>query len=315
MKTNLDSRRIILFLLFAFGIAWALALAIDLTGGLTNLTPGKTAWFLMVLAMFSPALANVLTRWATKEGWKETYLKVSLKQNKRYWLIAWIATPVLLLLGMIIYFALFPQYYDASLSGVSKVLAQSTQQTGKAIPISPQLFLVVQIFQAILLSPIINSIAAYVGYVVVAFVILLLIMPLGGRKALLIMGAIWGVWHWPFIFMGYEYGLNYPGYPWLGSIVFLWFTFIIGTFLAWLTLKSRSIWPAVIAHAALNGIAPLALLLIEGQPNPLLGPAAVGLVASVPFAILGLALFLRADIFSYGKGSHQRTDIVQPHAI
>jgi membrane protease YdiL (CAAX protease family) len=315
MNTNIESRRITFFLLFSFGIAWVLALGIDLTGGLTNLTPGTIAWLLMVLAMFSPAIANVLTRWITKESLKETYLKVNLKQNKRYLLIAWFGTPVLLLLGMVIYFVLFPSYFDRSFSGMSKILAQAAQQTGKAIPLSPQLFLAVQIIQAIVLAPIINSVATFGEEFGWRAYLLEKVMPLGGRKALLIMGVIWGIWHWPFIYMGYEYGFDYPGYPWLGPIVFLWFTFTVGIFLAWLTLKSKSIWPAVIAHAALNGMAPLALLLVKGQPNPLLGPAAVGLVASIPFTILGLALFLRSEIFSSTEVLPGKSDVVQHPAI
>ena len=75
MNTNIESRRITFFLLFSFGIAWALALGIDLTGGLTNLTPGTITWLLMVLAMFSPALANVLTRWITKESVERNLFK------------------------------------------------------------------------------------------------------------------------------------------------------------------------------------------------------------------------------------------------
>ena len=216
MNTNIESRRITFFLLFSFGIAWALALGIDLTGGLTNLTPGTITWLLMVLAMFSPALANVLTRWITKESSKETYLKVNLKQNKRYLLIAWFGTPVLLLLGMVIYFVLFPSYFDRSFSGMSKILAQAAQQSGKTIPLSPQLFLAVQIIQAIVLAPIINSIATFGEEFGWRAYLLEKFMPLGGRKALLIMGVIWGIWHWPFIYMGYEYGFDYPGYPWLG---------------------------------------------------------------------------------------------------
>jgi hypothetical protein len=78
MKSKIESRRIILFLLFAFGFAWALDLVIYFAGGITDLTPGTTVWFLAVLAMFSPALAAVLTRWLTGEGWKDTHLKVHL---------------------------------------------------------------------------------------------------------------------------------------------------------------------------------------------------------------------------------------------
>jgi membrane protease YdiL (CAAX protease family) len=315
MKTKIDSRRIILFLLFSFGIMWVLDLVIYLTGGLSNLALGTTTWFLAIFAMISPALANVLTRWITKEGWKDNYLKVSLKQNWRYWLVAWFGVPVLLLLGMGLYFVLFPQYYDQSYSAIHKILLQVAQRIGKPIPVSPQLFIVIQTVQVILLSPILNGIATFGEEFGWRAYLLQKFIPLGARKATILVSVIWGIWHWPFIYMGYEYGFNYPGYPWLGWIVFLWFTLIIGVFLAWLTLKSKSIWPAVVAHAALNGLGPLALLFILGQPNSLLGPAVVGLIASLPFAILGLGLFLWAKVFSSIEVVQKVTKVAQSHVL
>ena len=120
MKNKIDSRRINIFLLFAFGITWALDMVIYRMGGISNLTPGTTVWFLSVVAMISPALATVLTRWITKEGWKDNYLKVNWKQSRSLWLVAWVGTPLLLLLGTGIYFVFFPQYFDSTFSAASK---------------------------------------------------------------------------------------------------------------------------------------------------------------------------------------------------
>ncbi len=116
-------------------------------------------------------------------------------------------------------------------------------------------------------------------------------MPLGGRKTMLLIGLIWGIWHWPVIFMGYEYGFSYPGYPWVGPLLFLWVTFGLGIFLGWLTLRSKSVWPAVIGHAAINGIAGAAILVVIGNPNPLLGPLPVGIIGSLGYAAVSLAIF------------------------
>jgi membrane protease YdiL (CAAX protease family) len=314
MKTKIESRRITLFLLVAFGMTWILSLAIFFTGGLSDLTAGTTTWFLLVLAMFSPSLANVLTRWITKEGWKDSYLKVHLKQNRRYWLIAWILAPILLLLGTGIYFVIFPQYFDTTYSAINKVLTQAAQRTGKPISVSPQLFIVIQIIQVILLAPILNSIATFGEEFGWRAYLLQKFLPLGARKATFMVSLIWGIWHWPFIYMGYEYGFDYPGYPWLGLIIFLWFTFIVGIFLVWLTLKSRSVWPSVIAHAAVNGLAPLALLLVKGQPNSLLGPGSVGLLASLPFAALALIMFWRSDVFSSTQTQYRQSELLSAHA-
>ena len=73
----------------------------------------------------------------------------------------------------------------------------------------------------------------------------------------------------------------------------VWFTFVTGIFLGWVTLKGSSVWPAVIGHAVLNGVASLAVLVTVGSPNPLLGPLPVGILGSAGFALLGLWLFFR----------------------
>jgi hypothetical protein len=98
------------------------------------------------------------------------------------------------------------------------------------------------------------------------------------------------------IFMGYEYGFNYPGYPWVGPLLFIWFTFCGGTFLGWSALRGGSVWPAVIGHAAMNGIAGVAALVVVGTPNPLLGPLPVGIIGSAGYAVIGLILFFSNPI-------------------
>ena len=290
MKSSLELKRIWVFLAFAFGITWTVDLVIYLTGGLTKFSILSLTGALMVVSMAAPALAHLLTRWITKEGWKDLFLKPHFKQVKRYWLVSWLGTPLLVLVGLGIYFVIFPKYFDPTLAAVSNLLAQTAQNTGKPIPLSPAIFLVVQIIQATLIGPIVNSLAVLGEEFGWRAYLLPRLMPLGGRKAMLLMGLIWGIWHWPVIFMGYEYGLSYPGAPWLGPIVFIWFTFIFGVYVSWLTLKANNVWPAVVAHGSINGIAALAIYLTTGQPNPLLGPAVVGLLGSIPFTLLALWL-------------------------
>jgi membrane protease YdiL (CAAX protease family) len=314
MKTKLETKRIWLFLLFAFGIAWIIDLVIFLTGGLKNFSVLSRAGLLMAVSMYAPALAHILTRLTTREGWQNLYLRPMFKQGKRFWLLAWVVTPLLVLLGTGVYFILFPKYFDPTLAAVNKLLTQLAQTSGKSIPFTPGTFLVVEIIQAILIAPIVNGLATIGEEFGWRAYLLQKLMPLGGRKAMLLMGLIWGVWHWPVILMGYEYGLSYPGYPWLGPLVFLWFTFIIGTFLAWLTLKSQSVWPAVIAHASLNGIAAIATLLVKGTPNPLIGPSVVGLIASLPFTILALWLLLRSDVFHQENYAVQSARVIVSHS-
>jgi len=122
MKQTLDLRRISLFLLFTFGIAWAVALCIYLTGSLANSPElfagtGITLAFVAVTFgyMFAPTYAQVLTRLVTREGWKDLHLGLNLAKGWPAWLAAWLAPIVLCLLGAALYFLAFPGQADLSL--------------------------------------------------------------------------------------------------------------------------------------------------------------------------------------------------------
>ncbi len=137
MKEKLDTRRIFVFLFIAFGIAWATALVIYLTGGLVKSMPlggGITLAFVLLATTYmgAPAIAHILTRLVTREGWKETYLRPKFKQGWRYWIICWIAPSILIIAGMAVYFAFFPQHFDPSLGTLQKLLKQSAG--GMALP-------------------------------------------------------------------------------------------------------------------------------------------------------------------------------------
>lgn len=296
----LDVRRITLYLIFAFGIAWAGGLAIALTGGLANSPPvaGSNlplAFFILTTVyMGAPAIAHVLTRLVTREGWEGTTLRPKLGQGWLYWVIAWLAPGLLTFAGAALFFALFPQYYDPSLSRVQAMLQQAAPEQQIA-EMDPWLVVIAGAVQAILLAPLLNALPIFGEEFGWRAYLQPKLMPLGGRKAMLLMGLVWGVWHWPVIAMGYNFGLEYPGAPWLGMLMMVWFTLVFGTLVGWLALRGGSVWPAVIAHGALNGIAGIVALFTQGEPSPLLGPLPVGLIGSAGFALIALWLFLRPE--------------------
>lgn len=302
MFSKLDTKRIMVFLAFAFGIAWMGGLVIYLTGGLADspeLIPGTNFTLALVLVttvyMWSPALANILTRLVTREGRQELYIQPYIKRSWRSWVAAWFLPGILTILGAVVFFLFFPQYFDPTLSFVRDSLA-AAEQAGQSIPIPPQLIVAIQIVQGLLLAPVINSLFTFGEEFGWRAYLQPRLMPLGKRNALLWVGVIWGIWHWPVIAMGHNYGLEYAGAPWLGLLAMVWFTLVTGTFLGWLALRGGSVWPAVIGHAALNGIAGIGILFARGGPNTLLGPLPTGLIGSVAWAIVALWIFWRAKL-------------------
>lgn len=289
MSEKLDLKRILIFVGFAFGLAWIIGLIVYLTGGLENspeLIPGSKITLAVVLLavgyMGAPAVANLLTRLVTREGWQETWLRPKLKQGWPYWVAGWVVPSVMTILGAVAFFALFPQYFDPSLTQLQDMMAQASAP----VSINPWLIVVIQTLTGILISPLVNSLFTFGEEFGWRGYLLQKLLPLGERKAMILLGVIWGVWHWPVIAMGHNYGLDYAGAPWLGMLAMVWFTFVIGTFLCWITLRGGSVWPAVIGHAAINGISALGAMVVQGEPNPLLGPMPVGLIGAAAWALL-----------------------------
>ena len=292
MNTNvLDWKRIGIYIAFAFGIAWLFALGIQLTGGMQK-SP-YTLLFLAVGYMGAPAAANILTRLVTREGWQHLYLRPRFKQGWIYWLICWISPVLFTFLGMAIFFVFFPQYFDPSLSTLQSMMENSASTTGQTIPaMNPWAIVISQTVTALLIAPILNALSTLGEEFGWRAYLQPKLMPLGGRQAMVWMGLVWGIWHAPIVAMGHNYGLNYPGAPWLGILATTWFMFLLGTFLGWAALRAGSVWPAVIGHGAINGIANIYPFFMKGEPNLILGPSVAGIIGSLGLAIVTLVIFL-----------------------
>lgn len=304
MSTKLDTRRVAIFLLFAFGIAWVFGLVVYLTGGIFNspeLFSGTGITLAIALIalgyMWAPALAHIFTRILTREGWKGSGLQFDFAKHWWSLVVAWFLPAILTLLGIVVYFVVFPGHFDASLGYLQELIRLAEAQSGQQMPLSVWTLALIQLGIGVIIAPIINSLFTFGeefgwrGYLQPK------LMALGYRKALLLTGVIWGVWHWPVIAMGHNFGFGYWGEPWTGFLVMTWFTVGVGIIIGWLTYRGQSVWPAVIAHAAINGIAGAGVLFLSpaAEVNTLLGPAAVGLVANIPWALLAAYLLWKGE--------------------
>lgn len=297
-----DRRRVLIFLAIAFGLAGSTALVLYATGGILGsrpLLPGTSVTVAVVLLptvyMFSPAIAHVLTRVVTREGWTGLRLRPYVDRGRRLiWFVAWSLPAVLAAAGALLYFVSHPGSFDPTLTAVRDQLAATEQQVGQPIPLPPGAFLALQLSAAVLLAPLLNTTVAFgeeFGWR--AYLLPKLIGLTGVRPGIVLTGFIWGCWHWPLIALGYEYGVSYRGAPWLGFLLFCWFTVAVGTFLAWLTMRSGSIWPAALAHGALNASAGAPGLFLLGPPDLLVGPLPIGVLSSLPWVLTAIVLLLR----------------------
>jgi membrane protease YdiL (CAAX protease family) len=289
-----NKKHITIFLIFAFGISWLFSLVIFLTGQVVNspeLIPGTGITLAFVLTatgyMWGPALAHILTRLVTRSEWKDLWLKPYFKDAWKYLLAGWFIPGLLTILGSALFFLILPSQFDPELPMITNQLQNAGAQ------ISPLVVILSQTAIALVISAPVNMLATFGEEFGWRGFLLPSLLPLGKRKALIISSIIWGVWHWPVVLMGHNYGLAYTGYPWLGLILTVWFTLSIGIYFGWLSIKGKSIWPAVLAHGSLNGLASIGMLFIKGSPQLLIGPSPAGLVGVLPFTLLSLWLMFR----------------------
>ena len=106
--------------------------------------------------------------------------------------------------------------------------------------------------------------------------------PLGMARASILIGLIWGVWHAPAIFMGY----NYPGYPLVGALLMVWFTVGWSIIFTWLRQVAGSVLAAAFGHGLLNAVAGLPLLLLQDANSLMRAP--LGITGLVPLTLLAL---------------------------
>jgi membrane protease YdiL (CAAX protease family) len=114
---------------------------------------------------------------------------------------------------------------------------------------------------------------------------------LGRIRGTFLLGIIWGVWHWPMIWMGY----NYPGQPLIGSLFMVAYCVILAYFLAYAVFKSKGVWTAAYLHALNNQTLSFFLMAVVAPINKL-SSFGMGLPALLLGAIVVL-LLLRDPIW------------------
>ena len=243
--------------------------------------------------MFLPALTTLIVkRMAHDKG--GLFLQLNIRKAWKQYLLAAFIPGALEGIGVALYFFIFPSHFDLSLTYAAQLLTLNGQTAEL-----PQLSLPIVIGVGLLLilaAPlvIVNHAAAFgeeIGWR--SFLLPLLMDELGARKAVLLDGVLWGIAHAPLVCFGLNYTGEYPGAPWSGILMMVLFASTTGIFFSYLTLKSRSIFPACIAHGAINAIREAPLLICLDTYNVLLGPKPSGLIGMTGFLVLGAIIFVK----------------------
>lgn len=115
-----------------------------------------------------------------------------------------------------------------------------------------------------------------------------LIERFGFLGGVALLGFVWAIWHAPMNLAGY----NHADAPLLGTFVLFPLQLIAVSFImAWLTIRAKSFWPAVLMHASGNGIE-------EGVMSSLRLVGAPGMAADCVNLALTIAIALVCIGFS-----------------
>ena len=291
-----DLKRILIYIVITFALTWAYCLLIvyPIANGETlSGVPAAATQLVVAAAMFFPAIGVLLTRLFTKEGLKAAWLKPNLRTNLKYYLLAWFGPGILTFAGMGIYFLLFPDQLDLSFGYFTATL-EAAGAPMETLPMPAGMLMLVQALQAFFLAPIMNFVTCFGeewgwrGYLLPKMKNLLPTVPM-----LLLTGTIWGLWHAPLTIIGHNYGLGYWGFPFTGIAMMCVFCIVLGVFLSYVTLKTKSCIPAVLGHGAVNGIAAIGIYFTKDGGNPFVGPAPTGIIGLIPFLMVAVIMAIR----------------------
>lgn len=251
---------------------------------------------LLSLLMLTPALSGILTRVLTKEGWEKLFLRPSFKGHLRYYLLAWLGIIGLAFVGCGLYFIIFP---DSFAPLASKFAQENHLNT--IVTYNQKFFTLIPL--AIILNPLFGLVFclgeefAWRGYLLPK-----LMTMMSPVKAVFATNLIWGFWHAPIIWQGFNYQEKNSGLAILAQVVLC---LMVGAIFSYLFLQTKSLWPAILAHASLNAIdkfTPSTLFLATDQSaNLFLGPNLIGLIGGIGFILAGLTIYFKLKASKFAK--------------
>ena len=293
-----DLKRVIVYTIITFALTWLYSLLIIYpvaNGEALNGVPALATQLTVAAAMFFPAIGVLLTRLVTREGFKDAWLRPHIKGNIKTYLLAWFGPAVLTFVGMAVYFLLFPNNLDFSFSYFTATL-EAAGAPLEALPMPISMLMLVQCVQAVFLAPAMNFVTCFGeewgwrGYLLPKVSKHFSTIP-----TLLITGIIWGLWHAPLTIIGHNYGLGYWGFPLTGIAMMCVFCIVLGIFLSYVTLKTKSCIPAILAHGAINGIAAIGMYFTYDGGNPFIGPVPTGIIGMIPFILAAIPMVIHLN--------------------
>ena len=197
--------------------------------------------------------------------------------------------PYVFVMGLvpILYMVMYGLSWAMGLTSPDLTLSGLVAAAGADQPLDPDTVFYVLLPMSIVLGPLINlpfglgEELGWRGY------LLPRLIPLGRARAFILLGLLWGLWHAPLIWAGF----NYPGHPIGGLAIMCLLTTAFGWFVNAMTLHYRSTLLAAFIHGAVNAQGFGIWMWLFPGVHPLLG-GGVGLTGVIVWSCAATAMAL-----------------------
>jgi membrane protease YdiL (CAAX protease family) len=235
--------------------------------------------------MLLPAICAVILQKIHKE---KPFRNLNISFRLNLWFLVAVIVPFIyafLALGISLMFpgVSFSPDYEGLLSVLPAEQAELAKEQLFRFP--PVVFFFIQLLNAIIAGCTINAVFAFGeelgwrGY---------LLKALKDKKLLpasLIIGGVWGLWHFPLILIGH----NYPQHPVIGVGMMIIFCVLLTPVMIYIVIKSKSVITAAIFHGCLNAIAGIGILYLVGGNDLINGTT--GLAGFIAILLVNFLFF------------------------
>lgn len=275
-----------LFIGIAFALSWLIAILFYVFGGRWN-TAG--AIIIATAFMFMPMVSSILVqKFIYKEPLRKP-LGISFKLN-RWWLVAWLLPPVIAFATMGISLLIPGVNYSPDMAGFFErfrgiIPLQQMEKMKAQMATFPIHVFWIALIQGLVAGVTINAVAGFGEELGWRGFLLREFGYMGFWKSSAIIGLIWGIWHAPTILQGH----NYPQHPVAGVLMMVIFCLLLSPIFSYIRLKSKSVIAASIIHGSLNATSGLAIMMVKGGSDLIVG--VTGVAGFIVLLAVNLSIF------------------------
>jgi membrane protease YdiL (CAAX protease family) len=290
---NIKIKKTILFIILTYSLSWLLAGLFFVLGGKWN---SPSSFIMAVGYMFIPMIAAIVVQKAFyKNALKEPY-EISFKLNI-WWLVAWLLPPVISFATLGLSLGFGEVSYSADLAGLlerfktfltPEQIAQMELETTQA-RINP---FILALIQGLAVGPTINAVAGFGEELGWRGFLQRELNAMGFYKSSIVIGLIWGLWHAPLILQGH----NYPEHPIIGVFMMIVWCVLLSPIFSCVRIRAKSVIAAAVIHGSLNSTAGLAIMMVQGGNDLLIG--VTGFSGFIALAVVNALLYLHNRFIS-----------------